>query len=199
MLDMARMTFVLPSMFPLAGRLIRNVRPTPLAMNLDRLYNESLALLEGRGIRKDEQRAFEVNRTAATEGHADAILAMGWFYVNGVGVDRSITDAITWYRRSARRGEPRAMFSLGFIAYEQKDWDDAMTWLRRAAEAGHHRSLFWIGKLHWKGCTATQSRSEAMRLIHLATKKKVPDATRALRWLAALNKAAKSRLNGSQT
>lgn len=168
-----------------------DVYPTPqcpLPMNFDQLYNESLALLEGKGIQKNEQRSFEINRKAAVEGHADATLAMGWFYLNGVGVARSISDAITWYRRSARRGEPRAMFSLGFIAYEQKDWCDALTWFRRAADSGHHRSLFWIGKLHWKGRAVTQSRSEAMRLFHLAAKKRVPDATRALRWLTALNK-----------
>ena len=175
------------------GRVIYGDAPygatiTRRAMNLDQLYNESLALLEGKGIQKDEQRSFELNRKAAVEGHADATLAMGWFYLNGVGVARSISDAITWYRRSARRGEPRAMFSLGFIAYEQKDWCDALTWFRRAADSGHHRSLFWIGKLHWKGRAVTQSRSEAMRLFHLAAKKRVPDATRALRWLTALNK-----------
>jgi hypothetical protein len=32
-----------------------------------------------------------------------------------------------------------------------------------------------------------------MRLFHLAAKKKVPDATRALRWLNALNKIVKRR------
>ena len=147
-----------------------------------------MALLEGKGVQKNEQRSFEINRTAAIKGHADAILAMGWFYINGIGVERSISDAITWYRQSARKGDPRAMFSLGFIAYEQKDWTDALTWFRRAADLGHHRSLFWIGKLHWRGYAAKKSRSEAMRLFHLAAKKKVPDATRALRWLTVLNK-----------
>ena len=162
------------------------------AMNLDQIYNESLALLEGREVQKDEQRAFEKNRAAAIEGHADATLAMGWFYINGVGVERSIADSITWYRRSARKGETRAMFSLGYIAYEQKDWVDALTWFRRAADAGHHRSLFWLGKLHWRGRAVVQNHSEAMRLIHLAAKKKVPDATRVLRWLTTLNKIDKN-------
>ena len=170
--------------------------PQPTAsftMNLDQLYNESLALLQGRDTRKDEQRSFELNRTAAIEGHKDAILAMGWFYINGVGVERSCLNAITWYRRSARRGEPRAMFSLGYIAYEQKDWSDALKWFRRAANAGHYRSLFWMGKLYWKGRAVVQSRTDAMKFIHLAAEKKVSDATRALRWLTALNRIARSK------
>jgi TPR repeat protein len=162
-------------------------------MDLDHLYNDSLALLTGQGMEKDERRSFELNRTAAIGGNADAVLAMGWFYINGIGTDASISDAVAWYRRSARRGEPRAMFSLGFIAYGQKEWIDAFTWFRRASEAGHHRSLFWMGKLCWRGRATIQSRTEAMRLIHLAAKKKVPDARRALRWLTALNKIAQSR------
>ncbi|MCB1236523.1 MAG: sel1 repeat family protein [Verrucomicrobiae bacterium] len=162
-------------------------------MNADQLYNESLALLEGEGVAKDERRSFEFNRAAAREGLADAILAMGWYYLNGVGVEHSIPEAVTWYRRSARKGEPRAMFSLGIIAYERKEWNDALIWFRRAANAGHSRSLFWLGKLHWKGRAVARSRSEAMRLIHLAARKKVPDATRALRWLTALNKVARRK------
>lgn len=85
------------------------------------------------------------------------------------------------------------MFSLGIIAYERKEWNDALIWFRRAANAGHSRSLFWLGKLHWKGRAVARSRSEAMRLIHLAARKKVPDATRALRWLTALNKVARRK------
>lgn len=162
-------------------------------MNLDQVYNESLALLEGHGVAKDERRSFELNQTAARGGHADATLAMGWYYLNGVGVERSARDAINWYRRSARKGEPRAMFSLGFIAYGQGDWGDAHIWFRRAADAGHHRALFWLGKLHWRGRAVPKSQSEAMRLIHLAARKRVPDATRALRWLTFLNKLAQRK------
>jgi hypothetical protein len=77
------------------------------------LYNESLNSLQGHGVANDERRAFALNAEAADGGHADAVLAMGWFYLNAVGIERNVDRARKWYRKSARRREPRAMFSLG--------------------------------------------------------------------------------------
>jgi TPR repeat protein len=101
------------------------------------LYNQSLDCLLGRGVAKDERRSFALNEDAAKEGHSDAVLAMGWFYLNGVGVERDLERARKWYRDSARRGDIRAMFSLGYIAYRQGEYSHALTWFRRAAESGH--------------------------------------------------------------
>jgi TPR repeat protein len=50
------------------------------------LYNRSLEYLAGKGVAKDERQAFVLNREAAEKGYGDAVLAMGWFYLNGAGV-----------------------------------------------------------------------------------------------------------------
>jgi len=111
-----------------------------------RSYNHSLRLLDN-----NDKEAFRLNQIAAQEGMHDAVLAMGWFYLNGVGIDADIAEAIRWYRRSARQGDKRAMFSLGQIAYFGMDYSEALLWSKRAADKGHHRSDFWIGKLYWRG------------------------------------------------
>src|SRR5208283_3506668 len=77
-------------------------------------YNRSLRLIDN-----NDAEAFRLNCMAAENGMHDAVLAMGWFYLNGVGVEADEEEAIQWYRRSARQGEPRAMFSLGYIAYRR--------------------------------------------------------------------------------
>ena len=150
---------------------------------MNHLYVESLGLLQGHRVAKDERRAFALNAEAAHGGHADAVLAMGWFYLNGVGVERNVERARRWYRESARRGEPRAMFSLGQIAYGDGDFSDALTWFTRASEAGHVRSFYWLGKLHWRGHGVEQDRKQAMRCFHHAASSKVAEAQRALRFL----------------
>lgn len=147
------------------------------------LYNESLDLLQGHGVAKNERRAFDLNAEAAHGGYADAVLARGWFYLNGVGVERDIGRARRWYRESARRGEPKAMFSLGQIACDERDFPDALTWFTRASEAGHVRSLYWIGKLYWRGQGVEQDKKEAMRYFHRAASSKVREAQRVLRLL----------------
>jgi len=50
------------------------------------LYNQSLKSLDGLGIREDPEEAFRLNSLAAEDGMHDAVLAMGWFYRRGIGV-----------------------------------------------------------------------------------------------------------------
>lgn len=147
------------------------------------LYNESLGLLRGNGAGKDEHRAFSLNAEAARAGHSDAVLAMGWFYLNGIGVERDVEHARKWYRESARRGQPKAMFSLGQIAYNEGDFSGAIIWFTRAAESGHARSLYWIGKLYWRGDGVGQDRRQAMMCFHEAASKQVKEAQRVVKFL----------------
>ena len=147
------------------------------------IYNQSLDFLKGNGVPEDHKKSFRLNAEAAEGGYGDAILAMGWYYLNGIGVARDIAEANKWYRKSARLGEPRAMFSLGQIAYVQRDFSAAMRWFQRAAKAGHSRSVFWIGKLHWHGRGVKENKSAASRLFNEAAAKKVKEARRAIGWL----------------
>ena len=147
------------------------------------LYCRSCDYLFGRGVTADDHRAFSLNAEAADGGHGDAVLAMGWFYLNGVGVERSVERARKWYRDSARRGDIRAMFSLGQIACAERDYSDALTWFRRASDAGHHRSLYFIGRLYWRGHGVGLNRKEAMSYFHRAAAYKVKEAQRVLRFM----------------
>lgn len=146
------------------------------------LYNESLELLQGQGVAQDAKRAFALNAKAARGGHADAILAMGWFYLNGIGVERDVKKAKNWYRDSARRGEPKAMFSLGQIACDERNFKDARRWFTRASEAGHARSLYWLGRLYWRGHGVERDQRHAKKLFYQAATRKVPEAQRLLRF-----------------
>jgi uncharacterized protein len=148
------------------------------------LYNRSLESLNGRGVPKDPEKSFLLTAQAAEAGMRDAVLAMGWFYLNGVGVERNLELAERWYRKSARQGEAKAMFSLGQMAYDERDYADALVWFRRAADKGHARSLFWIGKLFWRGNGVPTDRKQAMTLLQRAAAEKVPAARRAMKFLS---------------
>lgn len=148
------------------------------------LYSRSLASLDGKGEPEDPRKSFLLNAQAAKSGLRDAVLAMGWFYLNGVGVDQDREQAKRWYRKSARQGDPMAMFSLGQMAYDERDYADALVWFRRAADKGHARSLFCIGKLFWRGHGVPMDRKYAMSLFQKAAVDKVPVARRVLRFLS---------------
>ena len=147
------------------------------------LYNKSLDLLKGRGVEKDEKRSFELNAKAAASGDRDAVLAMGWYYFNGVGVDRDLGEARKWYRKSARQKQPGAMFTLGSISYEEGKFEEAMRWFESAVKEGHARSIYWIAKLYWRGLGVGRDRRHAEALLEQAAARRVPQAKRALRFL----------------
>jgi TPR repeat protein len=152
--------------------------------NGESLYNHSLHCLIGRYMPKDPRQSFLLNSQAAESGNHDAVLAMGWFYHNGVGVGPDMNLAKRWYKKSARQGEPLAMFSTGQLANDQREYADAMVWFKRAAEKGNARSLFWIGKLFWKGHGVRADRKQAMTFFRKAAAQKVPAARRTLKFLS---------------
>lgn len=147
------------------------------------LYCESLKYFLGRDVAMDYARAFALNAEAADAGHSDAILSMGWFYLNGIGVARDVKLACKWYRESARRGKSKAMFSLGQIAYDEGDYLEALRWFERALKKGHHRSGYFIGKLHWKGRGMNKDKKKAIKYFHAAASHKVKEAQRVYKFL----------------
>lgn len=155
------------------------------------LYNRSLESLTGQHVREDPNKSFLLNMQAAESGMRDAVLAMGWFYLNGVGVQQDTEQARRWYKKSARQGDSRAMFSLGQMAYDELDYMDAEVWFRRASDKGHARSLFWLGKLFWRGDGVFEDRKQAMALFQKAAANKVAEAKRVLRFLSRNTRQSK--------
>jgi len=148
------------------------------------LYQQSLDLLHGQGVARDDKKSFELNARAAESGLKDAVLAMGWYYLNGVGVECDVELAKEWYRKSARQKEPRAMFSLGQIACTEGLYEEALTWFQRASKEGHARSLYWMAKLYWRGQGVGRNQRMAELLLQQASAAKDPEARRVLRFLS---------------
>lgn len=146
-------------------------------------YNASLDALEGRHRAKDLEISFQLNREAAEEGYSEAVLAMGWYYLNGFGTAKDISRSIEWYKRAARSGETRALFSLGEIAYRQRDYATAKLWFQRALKRGHIGSHYWLGKMYWKGLGVSKDIKAGRRLIDQAAQKNYTVASRVVRFL----------------
>jgi TPR repeat protein len=150
----------------------------------ENLYNLSLDRMGIGGHPCDKAESFKLNKQAADLGHYEAILTMGWLYLNGYGVEKDLGLAEYWYRRSAKNENPSAMFSLGQMAYDAEAYSHARRWFTRAVDHGHIRSLYWLGKLAWRGEGVPQDRSAAYALFHRAARQADYEAIRALRFLS---------------
>jgi TPR repeat protein len=150
----------------------------------DVLYRQARDLLAGDPTAGDPKRSFELNAAAAANGHREAVLAMGWYYLGGVGVPRDVELAKQWYRKSAQQKDARAMFSLGQLACVQGRPDEALPWFQRASSEGHARSFYCMARLYWRGQGVRPNLRMAELLLQQAAARKDPAAQRVLRLLA---------------
>ncbi|KAJ3048726.1 Leucine-rich repeat serine/threonine-protein kinase 2 [Rhizophlyctis rosea] len=84
--------------------------------------------------------AAEYYEEAARQGHGDAQAALGYCYVEGVGLEEDVEEAVKWYRKAAEQGNVRALVAMGGF-YEdgrgvERDLWKAYEWFGKAAERG---------------------------------------------------------------
>lgn len=77
----------------------------------------------------------------AEQGYPLAECQVGYFYAEGLGVERDLDRALLWTRRAAEHGDRDGQFNLGCF-YEEgtvlaRDMEQAALWYQRAARQGH--------------------------------------------------------------
>lgn len=117
--------------------------------------------LHGDGVKKDVRKAFELMKSAADQGHADAMGGVGYFYSNGIAVKKDDKEALVWFRKGAEKGSPKAMLNLGKMLLAGRGVDggsndattkEGLSWLAKAADTGlpdaqaAYGSLFFLGE-----------------------------------------------------
>ena len=110
-------------------------------------YNLSLCYLDGEGVRKNLRTAFRWNQIAANAGHTHAEQMAGWYYYGGRGVKVDLAKARRWYLKAAAKGDLSAMFSLGQMAFDQKNFKEAARWFSKAGKKDHPRSNQYLGRM----------------------------------------------------
>lgn len=115
------------------------------------LYNLSVVFAFGEGARRDDALAIKLERLAAERMQPDAITALGFRYLNGIGVRKNVKKGIQYYRRSAALGDSSGMFSVGQHYFYCRKYAKAFRFLSQGAEMGHKRCLYLIGRIHLHG------------------------------------------------
>ena len=77
----------------------------------------------------------------AEQGYPLAECQVGYFYAQGLGVERDLDRALLWTRRAAEHGDRDGQFNLGCF-YEEgtalaRSMEQAAHWYQRAARQGH--------------------------------------------------------------
>lgn len=114
-------------------------------------------------------------RTSAEQGDAASQCAMGFCYAFGIGVKKSMSEAVSWYEKAAKQGDVLAICNLG-DCYKKgkgiyKSEAEAVKHYSIAAEKGSAVGYFKLADCYRSGCGVTKSYSEAVKLYRKAADK----------------------------
>jgi len=103
--------------------------------------------------------------TLAEQGNAEARYHLGMFYNNGVGVPRSPSQALSYFRQSAQGGDPLGKYKLGCYLVGQfgdidgltLDTRQGMALKEEAARAGYALAQYDVAGFYFKQNNAEQA------------------------------------------
>jgi len=91
------------------------------------------------------EKCFEGHLTLAKQGYPLAECQIGYFYCDGLGVEKDLKKAHYWTRRAADHGDRDGQFNLGWFHEEgigvERDMEQAIFWYRQAALQNHDLAI----------------------------------------------------------
>ena len=121
-----------------------------------RLVSCSIAavlLIFSSGVFSQEENTVEYWQSAVQKSPADAKawFNLGILYENGQGVQANKLKAQYHYNKAVELGYAPAMYNLGSIYAQQKEYDKARQWWEKAAELNVPEAQYNLGMLYEKG------------------------------------------------
>lgn len=117
--------------------------------------------------RRQDVAGYEADRLAAQSGDAKAQFVLAARFEDGTGVDRSMSQAIEWYRKSANSGSIEAQVYLGVI-YDKgrgtkQDDMEAVRWYQKAADQGDGQAQYNLGVFYFYGRGVEVNKEQARK------------------------------------
>lgn len=137
------------------------------------LYNVGTFYEEGRGVDRDQTKAFAHFLQSAGGGFAPAMQKAGVYYLNGVGTLRDPIAAAGWFTRAVGAGLPEGLLSLGVMAESglvpvaaastpakaAAEAYEKVVSAPRVADATRFEALLRLGGIHFRGALANSGEA----------------------------------------
>ena len=144
-------------------------------------------LLKGDGVPKDSAKALQLFKSAADEGHPEAMGALGFFYATGLGAAKNEEVALEWFRKGAEAGGAKAQFNYGKMLLESGDSTkavDGIKWLESAVDQKQIDAARFLGMVHLQGRHGQPiNYQKSLQYLFIAAKAGDADAQNSLGFL----------------
>lgn len=125
----------------------------------------------------------QVPHERASQGDADAQLALGIRYLEGDGVIKNDTESTKWMARAAKQGLIEAQYRYGLALLEGRgvvqDYKAAFDWIQKTAQRGYAPAQYSLGELYRYGTGTAIDKSRAYLWFNLAAAQGVEAAAKA--------------------
>jgi TPR repeat protein len=124
---------------------------------------------------------------AAEGGDAEAQFLLGQKYRLGLGVKKSNSEAIKWYRKSADQNYARGQNAMGQMHRHglgiEQNYSDALAWYHKAIEQNNPLAMSNLGVMHQFGEGVEQNYTESISWYRKAAELNYPTAIFYLGWM----------------
>ncbi len=142
--------------------------------NLARCYET------GRGVGKDEPRAFKLYSDAAGAGCLAAYNNVGNCYIEGIGTPKDEKAGYEAFRTAADKGEEVAMANVAKCLMQgvgvEKNAEEGLKWFEKSAAAGNHLADFELGMTYLQFPEYRDKAEEGLKRVKQAAEEGVLDA-----------------------
>ncbi|MDE6260595.1 MAG: sel1 repeat family protein [Oscillospiraceae bacterium] len=108
-------------------------------------FDECNRLIEEYFKTEQYEKCFVGHLALAEAGYPLAECQVGYFYYDGLGVEKDLPKAFEWTKRAAEHGDRDGQYNLAFFYEEgigtEADLDMAKYWYQQAAEQNHDLAL----------------------------------------------------------
>ena len=120
----------------------------------------------------------------AGQGDAEAAYRLGRLYQQGVGKNRNLAEALSWYRKAAELGHPLGQFKTGLLLESGEAGElglaEAAKWYEAAVEQGVVPAAFNLARFYENGSGVPEDPGKAAALYEIAARAGIATAARNL-------------------
>lgn len=102
-------------------------------------------LIEKYWYSKQYDKCFEGHLALAEQGYPLAECQIGYFYMEGLGIEKDLTKALYWTQRAAEHGDRDSQYNLACMYEEgtcgEKNIENAKYWFKQAALQEHDLAI----------------------------------------------------------
>jgi len=106
--------------------------------------------------------------SSAEQGDRGAQNLLGNRFYNGNGVIKNVTTAMKWYKLAAQQYYTNALYMLGEIYYNKKDYVNAFDNYQLAATQYNNDAIYQLGTMFLNGNGVDKDAKQAKKLFELA-------------------------------